>query len=217
MKIILKYFPNLSDFQINQLLQLKSLYLYWNSKINVISRKTMYFLYQNHILHSLAIAKIIKFKSKTKILDVGTGGGFPGIPLAILFPDSKFFLIDSINKKIKVVESICKKIKLDIDIQVIRAEKLNQKFDFVLGRGVTSIEKFIFLIYNLFNKNSFNDVDNGLFYLKGGNLDLELFKFSDYQCINYKIFDFYDEEFFKKKYIIYISHNNINRYINNLN
>lgn len=216
MRTILSYFPELTDFQIKQLEQLKLLYWNWNSKINVISRKTIHLFYQHHVLHSLAIAKVIKFKAKTRILDLGTGGGFPGIPLAILFPESNFFLVDSINKKIKVVEAICKKIKLDVHIQVIRGEQLNEKFDFILGRGVTHIEKFIVWIYDLFLENSFNDLSNGLLYLKGGNLDKEFLKFYLYQYTTYNIFDFYHEKFFRNKYIIYMKKNIINQYVSNI-
>lgn len=215
MKKIISYFPQLSNFQIYQLSQLKLLYLNWNSKINVISRKTIDLFYEHHVLHSLSIAKVIQFNPKTKILDLGTGGGFPGIPLSILFPESIFFLVDSIKKKIKVVENICKKIKLNIQTETIRAEKLNKKFDFVLGRGVTSIQKFIFWIYDLFENKSFNKLPNGLLYLKGGNFNHELSLLSHYKYFNYNISDFFSESFFQEKKIFYIDSKNIKKYISN--
>lgn len=203
MQQILYYFPKLSKLQIQQFKQLKSLYLDWSSKINVISHKNMHLFYQNHVLHSLAIAKVIQFKSNTQILDVGTGGGFPGIPLSILFPDSDFLLIDSITKKIKVVENISDILQLkNVKSKISRAEKLKQKFDFIVSRAVTQMEKFVFWTQALFKSSSFNELNNGILYLKGGNLNQELQNFP--QSICYNISDFYFEDFFKTKQIVYL-------------
>lgn len=204
MKKILYYFSELSDDQIHKFSQLNSLYLNWNTKINVISRKNMNFFYQNHVLHSLVIGKIIQFKPHTKILDIGTGGGFPGIPLSILFPDANFCLIDSIGKKIKVVKNICKTLKLNnVESRIIRAEKLNQKFHFIISRGVAKISDLMLWSYNLLlKKKSFNEFNNGIFCLKGGNLNQELKNFPKSIC--YNVSNFYSEFFFETKKIIYL-------------
>jgi len=204
MQIIDKYFPNLSEKQVIQFSQLKDLYTYWNNQINVISRKDIDFLYEHHVVYSLAIAKVICFKKGSSILDVGTGGGFPGLPLAIFFHDSSFFLIDSIGKKIKVVNSIVSQLKLiNIKTQQIRAEKLKKRFDFVVGRGVTSFPDFVKLVSNNIHLRNQNQIQNGILYLKGGCFSDEIEPFKDHTVI-YKIKDFFNEPFFETKKIIYL-------------
>lgn len=202
MQIIHKYFTDLSEKQIDQFSSLQALYTYWNSQINVISRKSIENLYINHILHSLAIAKIIQFKENTRILDVGTGGGLPGIPLAILFPNVDFTLVDSIGKKIKVVNEI----KCAIDLTNMRtihkrAEDINETFDFIVSRGVTNMTDFIKWVDNKFNKANHNSLKNGILYLKGGDLSEEL-KGIPHQ--KYEISEYFDEYFFETKKLIYI-------------
>lgn len=202
MQIIHKYFTNLSEKQIDQFSSLQALYTYWNSRINVISRKSIEYLYINHILHSLAIAKIIQFKDNTRILDVGTGGGLPGIPLAILFPNVDFTLVDSIGKKIKVVNEI----KCAIDLTNMRtihkrAEDINETFDFIVSRGVTNMTDFRKWVDKKINKVHNNSLKNGILYLKGGDLSKEL-KGIPHQ--KYEISEYFDEYFFETKKLIYI-------------
>tara|TARA_B100001758_G_scaffold247807_1_gene267427 strand:- start:6570 stop:7184 length:615 start_codon:yes stop_codon:yes gene_type:complete len=201
-QIIQKYFTELSDKQIQQFIDLKVLYESWNTKINVISRKNIHLLYTNHILHSLAIAKLVSFKKGTKILDVGTGGGFPGIPLAILFPQVEFLLIDSISKKIKVVNNIRKSLDLvNVRTKDIRAENINESFDFVVSRAVTNMNEFNKWVAGRFNTYNNNSIRNGILYLKGGDLSEEL---QGITHKSYEISDFFVEDFFKTKKIIYI-------------
>ena len=202
MDIILKYFPEISSDKIEKFKQLESLYIYWNQRINVISRKNINELYINHVLHSLAIAKIINFKNDTKILDVGTGGGFPGIPLAILFPDCNFTLVDSIAKKIHVVDSIVDSLKLDnICTSVSRVESLNTKHDFIVSRAVTNMSKFLNLTKGRIIKGGHNSLNNGIIYLKGGNLSEELKNIKNQM---YNISDYFEEDFFETKKIVYV-------------
>ena len=202
MHIIQKYFKNLTENQYHQLSKLPNLYNFWNEKINVISRKDIKDIEIHHILHSLSIAKAIDFKDKTKILDIGTGGGFPGIPLAILFPKCNFILIDSIKKKIKVVNNIIDEIGLQNTIALdLRAENLNQKFDFIVSRAVTNMSKFKSYTKGKINKKQNNKLKNGILYLKGGNLDQELYNLKHKA---YNISDFFNESFFDSKKIIYI-------------
>ena len=202
MDIILKYFPELSSDKIEKLKQLEALYIYWNQRINVVSRKNINELYINHVLHSLAIAKIINFKNKTKILDVGTGGGFPGIPLAILFPDCNFTLVDSIAKKIHVVDSIVNSLKLDnISTSISRVESLNTKHDFIVSRAVTNMPKFMNLTKGRVIKGGNNSLSNGIIYLKGGNLSEELKNIKNQM---YNISDYFEEDFFETKKIVYV-------------
>jgi len=185
LKIILKYFKNLSSTQIEQLEQLKTLYSYWNNKINVISRKDIDKLYERHILHSLAIAKYTKFTKGTRILDIGTGGGLPGIPLAILFPDVNFHLVDSIGKKIKVVNEITKALNLqNVIAEHNHSSQLKLQYDFVISRAVTAFPKFIQLVKNRIKKKNNNKLINGIIYLKGGNLDEELKKYKKKNYFN---------------------------------
>jgi len=202
MDIILKYFPELSSDKIEKFKQLEALYIYWNQRINVVSRKNINELYINHVLHSLAIAKIINFKNKTNILDVGTGGGFPGIPLAILFPDCNFTLVDSIAKKIHVVDSIVNSLKLDnIKTSISRVESLNTKHDFIVSRAVTNMPKFMNLTKGRVIKGGHNSLSNGIIYLKGGNLSEEL---KNIKNQIYNISDYFEEDFFETKKIVYV-------------
>ena len=202
MDIILKYFPELSSDKIEKLKQLEALYIYWNQRINVVSRKNINELYINHVLHSLAISKIINFKNKTNILDVGTGGGFPGIPLAILFPDCNFTLVDSIAKKIHVVDSIVNSIKLDnISTSISRVESINTKHDFIVSRAVTNMPKFMNLTKGRVIKGRNNSLSNGIIYLKGGNLSEELKNIKNQM---YNISDYFEEDFFETKKIVYV-------------
>lgn len=202
MDIILKYFPELSSDKIEKFKQLEALYIYWNQRINVVSRKNINELYINHVLHSLAIAKIINFKNKTNILDVGTGGGFPGIPLAILFPDCNFTLVDSIAKKIHVVDSIVDSLKLDnIITSISRVESLNTKYDFIVSRAVTNMPKFMNLTKGRVIKGGHNSLSNGIIYLKGGNLSEELKNIKNQM---YNISDYFEEDFFETKKIVYV-------------
>jgi 16S rRNA (guanine527-N7)-methyltransferase len=204
MQIISKYFTNLTEKQIQQFSDLKKLYEHWNAQINVISRKDMNALYINHVLHSLAITKVIQFEKGTSVFDVGTGGGFPGIPLAILFPETDFLLVDSIGKKIKVVNEISSVIGLT-NVRTIneRAENINETFDFIVSRAVTNMTDFKKLIKGKFNKKHNNSLNNGILYLKGGGLSEELKGIPHKQ---YEISDYFEEDFFKTKKIIYISY-----------
>ena len=202
MKLILKYFPNLTDDQIQKFKELEVLYKEWNSRINVISRKDIDDLYLKHVLHSLSIAKFILFKKNTSILDVGTGGGFPGIPLAIIFPDCDFLLVDSINKKINVVKEISNTLKLtNVSFNAIRVEKLKTKHDFIVSRAVTRMNKFRNLVKGLTSNKNDNKIKNGIIYLKGGDLTDEMMNIK-HQKVN--ISDYFDEEFFETKKIVYL-------------
>jgi 16S rRNA (guanine527-N7)-methyltransferase len=202
MKLILKYFPNLTDDQIQKFKELEVLYKEWNSRINVISRKDIDDLYLKHVLHSLSIAKFISFKKNTSILDVGTGGGFPGIPLAIIFPDCNFLLVDSINKKINVVKEISNTLKLtNVSYNAIRVEKLKTKHDFIVSRAVTRMNKFRNLVKGLISNKNDNKIKNGIIYLKGGDLTEEMMNIK-HQKVN--ISDYFDEEFFETKKIVYL-------------
>lgn len=204
MNEILKYFPDLTQKQIEQFSALKELYFEWNEKINVISRKDIDELYTKHVLHSLAIAKVISFKNETKVLDVGTGGGFPGIPLAIMFPEVKFHLVDSIAKKILVVNEVASATGLtNLKAEAKRAEQVSSKFDFVVSRAVTAMPKFVEWIENKFDSNDKNSLPNGILYLKGGDLEEELFTFPKARI--YEIPDYFDEPFFETKKVVYIS------------
>ena len=202
MQIIHKYFPELSEKQIKQFADLQNLYEYWNAKINVISRKNIETLYTNHILHSLAIAKIIQFEKGTKILDIGTGGGFPGIPLAILFPEVNFLLVDSIGKKITVVNEVTKAIGLT-NVRTLneRAENIKEDFDFIVSRAVTNMTAFKKWVKGKFNNTHNNTLNNGILYLKGGDLSKELKGITHTKT---EISDIFEEEFFKTKKVIYI-------------
>jgi 16S rRNA (guanine527-N7)-methyltransferase len=202
MELINKYFTSLTAEQIIKFKQLESLYNDWNSKINVISRKDIDDLYLKHVLHSLAIAKVISFKDGTNILDVGTGGGFPGIPLAILFPNCNFLLLDSIAKKINVVNSVVKSLELNnITTIVSRVESINSKYDFIVSRAVTRMDKFRRLIKDKILKGGNNSLSNGVFYFKGGDISEEMMNIKH---TIFNISEFYDEDFFSTKKIVYL-------------
>jgi 16S rRNA (guanine527-N7)-methyltransferase len=202
--IILRYFPDVTQKQQEQFAQLQSLYEHWNSQINVISRKDIDLLYERHVLHSLGIAKVMKFADGTNIMDVGCGGGFPGIPLAILFPESNFYLVDSIGKKIKVVNEVAQAIGLkNLRAEHKRAEEVKEKFEFVVSRAVTEFPVFYRWVQNKFTKKQFNPLPNGILYLKGGDLSEE---FKDFQkrAVFYDLKDHYQEEFFETKKVVYV-------------
>ena len=204
MNTILKYFPALTDRQKQQFGRLQELYAFWNAQINVISRKDLDNLYVNHVLHSLSIAKLVSFKEQTTILDVGTGGGFPGIPLAILFPDTHFHLIDSIGKKVKVAQNIAQELELsNVKCTQIRAEQLTDKYDFIVSRAVTSLPVFYNWVRGIVAPKSFNSIKNGILYLKGGNIDKEI-KQIPHQAVTYPIDIWFDESYFTEKYIVHI-------------
>ena len=203
MNIFKSSFPSISDKQLFKLNSLPKLYELWNNKINVISRKDISELKVRHILHSLSIAKVIKFKSGSKILDVGTGGGFPGIPLAIMFPKTEFILSDSIEKKIKVVESIINELNLkNVRAQKIRSEKIEEKFDFVVCRAVTNMTNFVKIIDGKISSINNHKFKNGIFYLKGGDLSSELKNFRSYTV--FSINNYFKDSFFETKKIVYL-------------
>jgi len=200
---LIETFPSLSASQIEKFKNLPILYEDWNSKINVISRKDINFFYERHLLHSLGIAKVLKFLPNSKVLDVGTGGGFPGIPLAILFPQTHFFLIDSIGKKIKVVKEVTEALDLkNISVSKIRAENFNEKVDFVISRAVTKMDIFVPWVKKNIRSTHKHSIKNGILYLKGGNLTQELFKFPKAQ--EFDLAQHFDDAFFKMKKVVYV-------------
>ena len=202
--LIASYFPGLSPKQLQQFEQLEELYQDWNAKINVISRKDMEQFYVHHVLHSLGIAKVMEFQPGTKILDIGTGGGFPGIPLAILFPDTHFHLVDSIGKKITVVKEVAKALKLtNVEAQQARAESLVRKYDFVVSRAVTRMIQFYPWVKGKIKKEDINDYPNGILYLKGGDVDEEMEE-TGKSYVSYNLEDYFKEEFFQTKKVIYM-------------
>ncbi len=202
--LLIKYFPSITPQQLQQFDQLPGLYHFWNNQINVISRKDIEQLYERHVLHSLGIAKVLSFVPGEKVLDVGTGGGFPGIPLAILFPDTQFYLVDSIGKKIKVVQEVAKALELkNVSASHQRAEQVNEKFDFVISRAVTQLKDFYPWIRGKFNKQSKNKLPNGILYLKGGDLTQEIAE-SGLTVQQYHLKDYFEEEFFETKQVVYI-------------
>jgi len=204
-EIIIKYFPDLTPDQLQKFVELGELYHEWNSKINVISRKDIDELYTKHVLHSLAIARFISFTSGTEILDVGTGGGFPGIPLAIFFPDVSFHLIDSIGKKIKVVNAVSAALNLkNVTSEQVRAENLEKKFDFIVSRAVTAFPDFVKLCSNKIKKKQNNPVTNGIIYLKGGDFKNEIKPFGKRVSV-IPLSQYFDESFFETKKLIHLS------------
>ncbi|MEI6348670.1 MAG: 16S rRNA (guanine(527)-N(7))-methyltransferase RsmG [Bacteroidota bacterium] len=204
MERLLHYFPNLTEKQIAQFRMLGELYADWNSKINVISRKDIENLYQNHVIHSLAISKVIQFSPGTNILDVGTGGGFPGIPLAIMFPQAKFHLVDSIGKKIRVVEEVATAIGLkNTTWQHARAEDVDDMYDFVVSRAVTRLPEFFDWVQNKFSPIKCNSLNNGILYLKGGDLTEELSSIKK-PIRQYLISNWFDEEFYLEKKVVFV-------------
>ncbi|SMD43124.1 16S rRNA (guanine527-N7)-methyltransferase [Aquiflexum balticum DSM 16537] len=204
MDIILKYFPDLTPEQKEKFSKLKPIYEEWNEKINVISRKDMEHFYEKHVLHSLGIAKVIEFKPGTKILDIGTGGGFPGIPLAILFPDTHFHLVDSIGKKITVVKDVARQLKLtNVEAQQTRAEDLVRRYDFIVSRAVTRFANFLPWVKGKFKREDFNEFQNGMLLLKGGDVDEEMEE-RDLSYVSYHLDDYFEEEFFETKKVVYV-------------
>lgn len=203
-ELIYRYFPDLTAEQRQQLGCLDQLYREWNEKINVISRKDMENFWVHHVLHSLAIAKVIRFRPGTKIMDVGTGGGFPGIPLAILFPESEFYLVDSIGKKIRVVQGISKALGLtNVRAEQTRVENVMEKPDFIVSRAVTAFPAFVKWVRGKIASRSENELDNGILYLKGGDFEEEIAPYRSRVKV-YVIPDFFEEEFFGTKKIIYL-------------
>ena len=203
MEEILRQFPNLTPTQIDQFERLQALYEDWNSKINVISRKDIDELYTRHILHSLGIAKIQQFEKGTYILDVGTGGGFPGIPLAIMFPETRFYLIDVIAKKIKVVNEVANALDLkNVKAEQMRAENVKGDFDFIISRAVTNMPDFVSWIKDKIKKQNKHELKNGILYLKGGDLTEELKDFP--KATEYNLSDYFSDEFFETKKVVHL-------------
>ena len=203
MEEITKYFPNLTEIQLQQFQKLEALYHDWNAKINVISRKDIDELYVKHVLHSLAIAKIQKFEPGTYVLDVGTGGGFPGIPLAILFPETRFYLIDVILKKINVVKAVAEGLELkNVKAEQMRAENVKGDFDFIVSRAVTNMPDFVSWIKDKIKKQNKHLLPNGILYLKGGDLTQELADFP--KATEYNIADFFENDFFETKKVVHL-------------
>jgi 16S rRNA (guanine527-N7)-methyltransferase len=201
---IFRYFPSLSDEQREKLSRLKPIYTRWNRMINVISRKDMENFFIHHVLHSLSISKVISFCPGTRILDVGTGGGFPGIPLAIVFPEAEFTLLDSIEKKIKVVSAVADELQLKNIIPMRkRVEEEVGKYDFIVSRAVTKFQRFADLTAKNISEKGNNSLKNGIFYLKGGDLDDELALFRN-RCRVWEIKEFFEEPFFETKKIVYL-------------
>jgi 16S rRNA (guanine527-N7)-methyltransferase len=205
MQLIQKYFPDLTENQIRQFTLLRTLYEDWNLKINVVSRKDVEELYLRHVLHSLGIARVISFPSSAQVLDVGTGGGFPGIPLAILFPETQFHLVDSIGKKIKVVDEVVAGLGLkNVNSYNMRVEDLGMKFDYIISRAVAQMDTFVFWTRNRIKKTSSFSIKNGIFYLKGGDLTEELAGFP--KAVLYDLKDYFEEDFFETKKVVYLKH-----------
>ncbi|CAA0193734.1 16S rRNA (guanine(527)-N(7))-methyltransferase RsmG [Tenacibaculum maritimum] len=203
MDILLKYFDGLSEVQLAQFSKLKELYKDWNLKINVVSRKDIDELYLRHVLHSLGIAKVMQFKAETKVMDVGTGGGFPGIPLAILFPETDFHLVDSIGKKIKVVNEVAEGLGLkNVRTTHGRVEEVKDTYDFIVSRAVAQMETFERWVKNKVHKKQQHDLKNGILYLKGGDLVEELQHFP--KATIYNLSDFFKEEFFETKKVVHL-------------
>jgi 16S rRNA (guanine527-N7)-methyltransferase len=202
--LIQHYFPDITDLQERQFSKLFELYSEWNEKINVISRKDIDNLYINHVLHSLGIAKVMQFKPGSAVLDVGTGGGFPGIPLAILFPETRFYLVDSIGKKITVVKAVAEGLGLtNVRAEQVRAEQVNGEFDFIVSRAVTRIREFYGWVHKKAKKKSVHSLANGILYLKGGDLGEELGELKKpYQL--YSLPDYFKEEFFETKKVVHV-------------
>lgn len=204
MELIDKYFPDLTADQRDKFGQMGELYEYWNARVNVISRQDIDTLYERHVLHSLGIAKVQEFRPGTAILDVGTGGGFPGVPLAIMFPEAQFHLVDSIGKKIRVVQEVVSALKLNnVRAEQVRAEKLDDSYEFVVSRAVTRMAPFVGWVKKNISRNSFHDRRNGILYLKGGDLAEELSEIKEKPQV-YALSDFFGEEFFETKKVVYV-------------
>lgn len=204
-ELIFRQFPGLTDRQQNQVKQMFALYFHWNQQINVISRKDMDNFYERHVLHSLGIAKAMMFEPGTEVLDVGTGGGFPGIPLAILFPEVQFTLADSIGKKIKVVQAVAETLELkNVETFYGRAETVPSSFHFIVSRAVTTLPEFMIWTRNKIKKESFNKLPNGILYLKGGDLSQEIAEVSNPIRL-FNLSDYFEEEFFLTKKVVYVN------------
>ncbi len=204
-ELIFKYFSKLTEKQKEQFTQLGELYPYWNERINVISRKDMENFYVHHVLHSLAIGKIIQFKDFTEVMDAGTGGGFPGIPLAILFPDVSFYLVDSIGKKIKVVNEIVSALDLkNVEAEQIRMEQVERTFDFIISRAVTYLPDFMRWTGYKFHQKSFNRLKNGILYLKGGDIKEELSAVKRFKTRTFNLDKQFEEDFFETKKLVHV-------------
>lgn len=203
MEIILKYFPDLTENQILQFEKLEPFYRHWNQQINLISRNDLENLYERHVLHSLAIAKVLNVKASARILDVGTGGGFPGIPLAIILPDIKFHLVDSIGKKIRVVNTLIDELELrNTSAEQVRVENMNKSFDIIVSRAVTNLQEFARLVKNRLNPSREISSQNGIYYLKGGDVSSEMSAFK--KSTIHKISNFFQEPYFESKILIHI-------------
>lgn len=204
MEEILRYFPGLSQIQKDSYLQLPEIYAFWNEKINLVSRKDINQLSIHHVLHSLAIAKFVTFKTMTQVMDVGTGGGFPGIPLAIMFPDSRFLLVDSVEKKIKVVQDVITQLKLEnCKALTTRAETINEKFDFVVSRAVAPLPQLYGWTRKNISTQKYNTISNGLICLKGGDLTEELKGFKK-KVVSHNISEYFTQEYFETKKILFV-------------
>ncbi|RMA57735.1 16S rRNA (guanine(527)-N(7))-methyltransferase RsmG [Ulvibacter antarcticus] len=203
MELLLKYFPHLSENQLDQFGRLSELYKDWNLKINVVSRKDIEELYLRHVLHSLGIAKVQEFLPGSKVLDVGTGGGFPGIPLAILYPETNFHLVDSIGKKIKVVEEVSGALELtNVKVTNARVETVTDQYDFIVSRAVAQMETFVHWVKGRVAKRQKHELKNGILYLKGGDLKDELANYP--KATIYKLQDYYKEDFFETKSVVHL-------------
>lgn len=204
-ELIFHYFPEITENQKEQFSKLEHLYAHWNAQINVISRKDFENFYLHHVLHSLAIAKIIQFKDFTEILDAGTGGGFPGIPLAIMFPNAKFVLADSIGKKIKVVNEVSKSLGLDnVEARQVRVEQIDHSFDFIISRAVTALPDFVRWTGYKFHRKSFNELRNGILYLKGGDIKEELAAVKGFKKKVFELSNLFNEPFFETKKLVHL-------------
>ena len=203
MKEVLKYFPDLTEDQLEKFTKLKDLYKDWNLKINVVSRKDIDEIYLRHVLHSLGIAKVQQFRSGSTVMDVGTGGGFPGIPLAILFPETQFHLVDSIGKKIKVVNEVKEGLGLEnVKTSNCRVEEIDEQYDFIVSRAVAQMETFVRWVKGKIKKKSNHDLKNGILYLKGGDLSEELAKYETAKI--YNLSDYFEEDFFETKKVVHL-------------
>lgn len=202
-EIVFKYFPNLSEVQKKQFIDLSNLYHDWNQKINVVSRKDIEELYLRHVLHSLGIAKVQEFKPGASVLDVGTGGGFPGIPLAILFPETQFMLVDAIGKKIKVVDEVIHGLALqNVETRHVRVEELNMQFDFIVSRAVAAMPTFVRWVRGRIKKRSLHELKNGIMYLKGGDLTEELKAYKTARI--FELSAYFEEDFFSTKKVVHL-------------
>ena len=205
MQIIQKYFPYLTELQVEQFAQLEALYNDWNAKINVISRKDIQNLYEHHVLHSLGIAKVVNFKDGTTVMDLGTGGGFPGIPLAILFPNTQFHLVDSIGKKVKVANEVATAIGLkNVKLSHARAEEIKEQYDFVVTRAVMPMVELMKVARKNIKREQHNAVPNGIIALKGGELAGEIASMKNI-CTVWELSDFFEEEYFKTKKVVHVT------------